>query len=109
MNVTEQSGESHIDIPESHQLPGPRPVGEGTFWEGRSGLIMPAILTAFSLYLLIGVFKHGCGQCIVPRTSILPNNPRHRGFVGGGGVDHSNHQVPHASGERVGPKLEIPL
>lgn len=44
MNVTEQSGESHIDIPESHQLPGPRPVGEGTFWEGRSGLIMPAIL-----------------------------------------------------------------
>lgn len=35
MNVTEQSGESHIDIPESHQLPGPRPVGEGTFWEGR--------------------------------------------------------------------------
>ncbi|MDO5371847.1 tripartite tricarboxylate transporter TctB [Corynebacterium glutamicum] len=72
MNVTEQSGESHIDIPESHQLPGPRPVGEGTFWEGRSGLIMPAILTVFSLYLLIGVLNMDVGNAAFPGPRFFP-------------------------------------
>lgn len=32
-----------------------RPVGSGTVWEGRSGLVVPAVLAGFSLYLLVGV------------------------------------------------------
>ncbi|MFP7365900.1 tripartite tricarboxylate transporter TctB family protein [Corynebacterium callunae] len=51
---------------------GPRPVGEGTFWQGRSGLIMPAILTAFSLYLLIGSFSMDTGKSDFPGPSFFP-------------------------------------
>lgn len=36
-------------------LEGPKPAGHGTFWEGRSALVMPGVIAAFSLYLLIGV------------------------------------------------------
>ena len=34
--------------------PGPRPVGEGTWFAGRAGLVMPAIVAVWSLFLLIG-------------------------------------------------------
>lgn len=30
-------------------------AGAGTFWEGRSGLVGPAVLAAFATYLLIGI------------------------------------------------------
>mgnify|MGYP007004606194 CR=1 FL=1 len=30
-------------------------LGEGTWWHGRSGLLVPLILGAFSTYLLIGI------------------------------------------------------
>lgn len=72
MNVIEQSGESRLDYVESETLPGPTPVGQGTRWEGRSGLIMPGILTAFSLYLLIGVLNMDVGNADFPGPRFFP-------------------------------------
>lgn len=42
--------------------PGPRPAGQGTFWEGRAGLLMPVVIGGFSLYLLIGVLTLDPGE-----------------------------------------------
>ncbi|MFI7483361.1 tripartite tricarboxylate transporter TctB family protein [Kocuria sp. M1R5S2] len=39
------------------QTPGgpvPQPRGRSSWWDGRSGLVVPAVLAAFSTYLLIG-------------------------------------------------------
>ena len=41
---------------ETHR-PGPRPIGEGTWFAGRAGLAMPAIVAAWSLFLLIGSLR----------------------------------------------------
>lgn len=52
--------------------PGPTPVGSGTFWEGRAGLVMPAVIAAFSLYLLIGVLTMDVGNADFPGPRFFP-------------------------------------
>lgn len=52
--------------------PGPRPVGKGTFWEGRSGLVMPGVIAAFSLYLLVGVLTMDAGDAEFPGPGFFP-------------------------------------
>ncbi|MDY6055978.1 tripartite tricarboxylate transporter TctB family protein [Micrococcus sp.] len=34
--------------------PGPRPIGAGTWFAGRAGLIMPLLVAAWSIFLLVG-------------------------------------------------------
>jgi len=53
-------------------LPGPTPVGAGTFWEGRSGLVMVAVVTGFSLYLLIGSLTMDVGDAVFPGRRFFP-------------------------------------
>ena len=50
---------SHIDTGDVHAgdtdaAPPPRPVPSHGWWTGRSGLVIPLILAAFSTYLVIG-------------------------------------------------------
>jgi putative tricarboxylic transport membrane protein len=55
-----------------HDLPGPTPVGAGTFWEGRSGLVMPAVIAGFSIYILIGVLTMDAGDADFPGPQFFP-------------------------------------
>ncbi|GAA1163970.1 tripartite tricarboxylate transporter TctB [Nesterenkonia sandarakina] len=57
---------------EKSDLPGPAPAGEGTFWYGRSGLIMPAVIAGFSLYILIGVARMDAGDADFPGPQFFP-------------------------------------
>jgi putative tricarboxylic transport membrane protein len=52
--------------------PGPRPAGQGTFWEGRSALVMPGIIAVYSLYLLIGVLLMDTGDAEFPGPAFYP-------------------------------------
>ncbi|MCY1158955.1 MAG: hypothetical protein MOP51_1979 [Citricoccus sp.] len=55
-----------------HDLPGPAPVGAGTFWEGRSGLVMPAVIAGFSIYILMGVLTMDAGDADFPGPQFFP-------------------------------------
>jgi putative tricarboxylic transport membrane protein len=55
-----------------HGLPGPTPAGAGTFWEGRSGLVMPAVIAGFSVYILIGVLTMDAGEADFPGPQFFP-------------------------------------
>lgn len=57
---------------EEQPLPGPTPVGAGTFWEGRSGLVMVAVIAGFSLYLLIGSLTMDVGDADFPGPRFFP-------------------------------------
>lgn len=41
-------------------------LGEGTWWHGRSGLLVPLILGAFSTYLLIGILTMDVAEDVDP-------------------------------------------
>ncbi|MFC7376403.1 tripartite tricarboxylate transporter TctB family protein [Brachybacterium sp. GCM10030268] len=43
-----------------------------SFWHGRSALLMPAIIAAFSLYLLIGSFLLEAGEAEFPGPRFVP-------------------------------------
>lgn len=61
------------DLPDAHpELPGPASVGGGTFWEGRSGLVMPAVIATFSVYLLFGVVTMDVGEVDFPGPQFFP-------------------------------------
>jgi putative tricarboxylic transport membrane protein len=55
-----------------HDLPGPTPAGAGTFWEGRSGLVMPAVIAGFSVYILVGVLAMDAGEADFPGPQFFP-------------------------------------
>lgn len=48
------------------------PTGAGTFWEGRSGLIMPLVIVAFSLYLIIGSITMDARDADFPGPGFFP-------------------------------------
>ncbi len=48
------------------------PVGRGTFWEGRSGLIMPAVLAGLSLYLIVGIVGMDASGADFPGPRFFP-------------------------------------
>lgn len=50
----------------------PPPAGSGTFWEGRSGLVMPAIIAAFSSFILIGVLGMDADGADFPGPRFFP-------------------------------------
>lgn len=52
--------------------PGPRPIAQGTVWEGRSALVMPGVIAAFSLYLLFGVITMDSGDADFPGPGFFP-------------------------------------
>lgn len=52
--------------------PGPRPVGEGTWFAGRAGLVMPAIVAVWSLFLLIGSLRMDSGDADFPGPAFFP-------------------------------------
>lgn len=56
---------------ETHR-PGPRPIGEGTWFAGRAGLAMPAIVAAWSLFLLIGSWRMDTGDADFPGPAFVP-------------------------------------
>ena len=56
---------------ETHR-PGPRPIGEGTWFAGRAGLAMPAIVAAWSLFLLIGSLRMDTGDADFPGPAFFP-------------------------------------
>ncbi|PRZ17702.1 tripartite tricarboxylate transporter TctB family protein [Nesterenkonia sandarakina] len=58
--------------PDQGDLPGPTPAGAGTFWHGRSGLIMPVVIVGFSLYILIGVATMDVGDADFPGPQFFP-------------------------------------
>lgn len=58
--------------PRSATVPDVTTDGSGTFWEGRSGLVMPAVIAAFSLYLLIGVLTMDVGDADFPGPRFFP-------------------------------------
>ena len=64
--------ESPTHAPDQSALPGPTPAGEGTFWHGRSGLIMPVVIAGFSLYILIGVATMDAGDADFPGPQFFP-------------------------------------
>lgn len=66
--ATAQAGQTDASQPPS----GPRPVGAGTFWEGRSGLVMPVVIAAFSLYILIGVLGMDADDADFPGPRFFP-------------------------------------
>lgn len=49
------------------------PAGAGSFWEGRSGLIMPLVLVAFSLYLIIGSMTLDVEDADFPGPGFFPS------------------------------------
>lgn len=57
---------------EQQVLPGPTPVGAGTFLAGRSGLVMAGVVAAFSLYLLVGVLTMDVGEVDFPGPRFFP-------------------------------------
>lgn len=66
------SAVSASEGPPRGDLPGPAPAGEGTFWHGRSGLIMPVVIAGFSLYILIGVATMDVGDADFPGPQFFP-------------------------------------
>lgn len=48
------------------------PMGSGTFWEGRSGLIMPVLIAAFSLFLIFGSLAMDAGDADFPGPGFFP-------------------------------------
>lgn len=52
--------------------PGSHPVGRGTFWEGRSALVMPGIIATFSLYFLVGVLTMDTSDAEFPGPGFFP-------------------------------------
>ncbi|WMY78868.1 tripartite tricarboxylate transporter TctB family protein [Citricoccus sp. I39-566] len=50
----------------------PTPAAAGTFWEGRSGLIMPVLITAFSLFFIIGSIAMDTGDADFPGPGFFP-------------------------------------
>lgn len=71
MSDAQQSARD-ADSPAEQALTGPTPVGAGTFWEGRSGLVMPGVIVAFSLYILIGVLTMDVGDAEFPGPRFFP-------------------------------------
>ncbi|MBO0595503.1 tripartite tricarboxylate transporter TctB family protein [Nesterenkonia sp. E16_7] len=59
--------------PDQPDHPGPAPAGEGTFWHGRSGLIMPVVIAGFSLYILFGVATMDVGDADFPGPQFFPS------------------------------------
>lgn len=76
MTITERPtavrGETGVDHEVLPPPSGPRPVGQGTFWEGRSALVMPGVIAAFSLYLLVGVMTMDTGEAEFPGPGFFP-------------------------------------
>ena len=50
----------------------PAPAGEHGFWHGRSALLMPGLLAAFSLFLLIGAFLVPAADTEFPGPRFVP-------------------------------------
>lgn len=60
-------------VPDAHrELTGPASEDGGTFWEGRSGLVMPTVIAAFSVYLLFGVVTMDAGEADFPGPQFFP-------------------------------------
>ena len=55
-------------------------IGSGGFWEGRSTLVMPAIVGGFSLFLLIGSAMLDPGEAEFPGPRFVPL------IIGGAGL-----------------------
>ncbi len=62
------------------ETPGPETPARGGFWHGRSALVMPAIIAAFSLFLVIGSLVLDPGGAEFPGPRFVPL------IVGGAGV-----------------------
>lgn len=63
MSTAHVTGPAHDDAggllhddgaPHAAHRPGPRPIGEGTWFAGRAGLVMPLLVAAWSVFLLVG-------------------------------------------------------
>lgn len=58
MSVSTTNPTSPAGITEAHETPGgpaARPRGRQSWWHGRSGLLLPAVMAASSTYLLVGI------------------------------------------------------
>lgn len=64
---------SDSDAPRTPSVDGPgSTASRSSFWEGRSTLVMPAILGAFSLFLLVGSATLDPGEAEFPGPSFVP-------------------------------------
>lgn len=65
---------AHGPVGEARNAPAPAPAGgeERGFWAGRSNLLMPALLAAFSLFLLIGAGLLQAGETEFPGPRFFP-------------------------------------
>lgn len=60
------------DEPTTGGTPPPAAAGEHGFWHGRSALLMPVLLAAFSLFLLIGAVLLPAGDTDFPGPRFFP-------------------------------------
>lgn len=70
--VTGGSWPAHSAEPETRPGLGTSSAATGGFWRGRSPLIMPAVVAAFSLYLLVGGAMLDAGGAEFPGPRFVP-------------------------------------